>query len=126
VNDESLAKSWDLAKDGIVKILSDGGSSKLLIRKQLLYREFSSPKVSNGKQYRQLMIPTKFRTLVMKLAYEALMAGHLGVKKTTERVQISLVRCMSTHDSQKKSTSNTTGSDAYHDRALPAHCSGCC
>ena len=86
MNDESLTKSWNLAKNGIVKTLHDGGSVQMSIRKQLLYRYFSSPKVSNGKQYRQLMVPKKFRSMVVKLAHESLMAGHLGVKKTTDRV----------------------------------------
>ncbi|XP_061180784.1 uncharacterized protein LOC133189428 [Saccostrea echinata] len=86
LRDDSLSKSWDFAKQGTVKELGDGGSTRMYIRKQLLYREFSSPKVSNGKTYRQLMVPKKYRSLVMKMAHECLMAGHLGVKKTTDRI----------------------------------------
>lgn len=55
-------------------------------RKQMLLREFSSPKVSNGKLFRQLIVPKEYRTIVMKIAHETLMAGHLGAKKTAERI----------------------------------------
>ena len=56
------------------------------MKKNLYYRQFSSPKVSNGIVFRQLVVPRKFRTLVMRLAHESLMSGHLGVKKAVDRV----------------------------------------
>ncbi|XP_062602901.1 uncharacterized protein LOC134264647 [Saccostrea cucullata] len=85
-DDKTLKKLRDTAEKGIVKQFSDGGSSKIYFRKQLLYREFSSPRVSNGKVFRQLIIPKQYRDMVMKLAHESIMAGHLGVRKTTDRI----------------------------------------
>lgn len=57
-------------------IFSDGGLTKLYVKKGLLYRQFNSPKVSNEKIFKQLVVPWKYRSLVMKLAHESLMAGH--------------------------------------------------
>ena len=85
-DDETLKKFWDLAENESQRQFSDGGMSRIYKRKDLLFREFSSPKVLNGKIFRQLMVPRKYRNLVMKIAHESLMAGHLGVKKTTERI----------------------------------------
>ncbi|XP_065939102.1 uncharacterized protein [Magallana gigas] len=85
-NDETLKKLWSLAESGQLKHFSDGGFSKICERKQMLFREFCSPKVSSGKLFRQLIVPRKYRTIVMKIAHETLMGGHLGSKKTTDRV----------------------------------------
>ncbi|XP_052710767.1 uncharacterized protein LOC128185133 [Crassostrea angulata] len=76
----------NLAKSQPVETYSDGGSTKIYERDNLLYREFTSPKVSNGKLFHQLIVPKKYRHFVMKLAHETLMDGHLGVKKTIDRV----------------------------------------
>lgn len=84
--DTTLDKFRTLAKKQPVKTYSDGGSTKIYERNNLLYREFSSLKVSNGKLFHQLIVPKKYRHFVMKLAHETLMAGHLGVKKTIDRV----------------------------------------
>ncbi|XP_065939198.1 uncharacterized protein [Magallana gigas] len=85
-NDETLKKLWSLAESGQLKHFSDGGFSKMCERKQMLFREFCSPKVSSGKLFRQLIVPRKYRTIVMKIAHETLMGGHLGSKKTTDRI----------------------------------------
>nr|XP_034316716.1 uncharacterized protein LOC117686144 isoform X1 [Crassostrea gigas] len=85
-NDETLKKLWSLAESGQLKHFSDGGFSKMCERKQMLFREFCNPKVSSGKLFRQLIVPRKYRTIVMKIAHETLMGGHLGSKKTTDRV----------------------------------------
>ncbi|XP_065923227.1 uncharacterized protein [Magallana gigas] len=85
-NDETLKKLWSLAESGQLKHFSDGGFSKMCERKQMLFREFCSPKVSSEKLFRQLIVPRKYRTIVMKIAHETLMGGHLGSKKTTDRV----------------------------------------
>ena len=36
----------------------------------------------------QLVIPESFREKVLRLAHETLMSGHLGIKKTMDRVLI--------------------------------------
>ncbi|VDI63076.1 Hypothetical predicted protein [Mytilus galloprovincialis] len=51
-----------------------------------MYREFMSPKVENGKLFRQLVVPEVYRSDVMKLAHESLMAGHMATRRTVYRV----------------------------------------
>ncbi|XP_061194307.1 uncharacterized protein LOC133202481 [Saccostrea echinata] len=87
-DDKTLKKLKEMADKGTVKQFSDGGSSKMYYRKELLYREFNSPIVSIGKVFRQLITPKQYRDMVRKLAHESIMAGHLGVKKTTDRIMV--------------------------------------
>ncbi|XP_033752174.1 uncharacterized protein LOC117335982 [Pecten maximus] len=85
-DDESLSKVRKLADDGNIVERNDGGKSEVYYHKGLLYRKFHSPKVSNGKTFRQLVVPRKFRQAVLKLAHDSIMAGHQGAKRTTNRV----------------------------------------
>ena len=48
----------------------------------MLYREFTK----GNKVTLQLVVPEGFREKVMRLAHETLMSGHLGTKKTLDRV----------------------------------------
>ncbi|VDI22121.1 Hypothetical predicted protein [Mytilus galloprovincialis] len=57
-----------------------------ILKKKLMYREFMSPKVENGKLFRQLVVPEVYRSDVMKLAHESLMAGHMATRRTVYRV----------------------------------------
>ena len=47
----------------------------------LMYREFKGDKI-----YSQLIVPSKFRNTVMKLAHESIMAGHLATSRTINRI----------------------------------------
>ena len=47
-----------------------------------MYRQFKK----RNKLTLQLVIPESFREKVLRLAHETLMSGHLGIKKTTDRV----------------------------------------
>ena len=40
----------------------------------------------NGKTFTQLVVPKKFREVVMKLAHESIMSGHLATSRTISRV----------------------------------------
>ena len=53
------------------------------VRNGLVYREYQ---VDPNKTFTQLVVPTKFRFSVLKLAHESIMAGHLGTKRTIDRV----------------------------------------
>ena len=39
----------------------------------------------------QLVIPERFHEKVLRLAHETLMSGHLGIKKTMERVMTEFI-----------------------------------
>ena len=54
-------------------------------RDGLLYRRWS-PHWGNGQVLEQLILPTMCRQAVMTLAHDMPMAGHLGIKKTADRI----------------------------------------
>ncbi|XP_033736589.1 uncharacterized protein LOC117324870 [Pecten maximus] len=85
--DGTLSKYWHLAKDAAVKDRTDRGSSRFYVSRGLLYREFQSPSVGNGRVFKQLVIPEKLRSTVLQLAHDTMMAGHLGAKKTMDRIR---------------------------------------
>ena len=62
------------------------GKATFLKKNDLLYRKFSSPNVEHGRTFTQLIVPQQYRTLLMKLARESVMAGHLAIKRTMQKV----------------------------------------
>ena len=58
------------------------GETKFIRKQDLTYRQFTKGK----KVTLQLVIPEGFREKVLRLAHETLMSGHLGIKKTLDRV----------------------------------------
>ena len=56
-------------------------------KNDLIYRQFSSSYVEFGKIFIQLVIPQQYRKMVMKLAHESILSGHLAVKRTIQKVQ---------------------------------------
>ena len=57
-----------------------------LKKNDLLYRKFCSPNVEHGRIFTQFIVPQQYRTLVMKLAHESVIAGHLAIKRTMQKV----------------------------------------
>ena len=58
------------------------GETKFIMKKGLIYRQFTL----HGKTTSQLVVPSSLTDRVMTLAHESLMAGHLGIRKTIDRV----------------------------------------
>ena len=58
------------------------GETKFVLKQDLMYRQFTK----GNKLTLQLVIPESFRAKVLRLAHETLMSGHLGIKKTMDRV----------------------------------------
>ena len=58
------------------------GETKFTRKNDLTYRQFTK----GNKATLQLVIPEGFREKVLRLAHETLMSGHLGIKKTLDRV----------------------------------------
>ena len=83
-SDPNLESIRKLAKSGEVRKVKGKKQArvKFVYKKNLLYREYEYSQTT----CRQLVVPTKFRTAVMKLAHESVMAGHLGTRKSTDRV----------------------------------------
>ena len=62
------------------------GETKIVKTRDLLYRQFTQ----ENKSSLQLVVPSSFRQKVLKLVHESLMAGHLGIKKTLNRILAEL------------------------------------
>ncbi|KAL3875347.1 hypothetical protein ACJMK2_033305 [Sinanodonta woodiana] len=81
--DGSLRTLAEKILSGTAKYCKCGGSSKFVRTKGLMYREFSP---RDGGKYLKLVVPQIYRSHVLRLAHASSMAGHLGMKKTTDRV----------------------------------------
>lgn len=84
--DTTLDKFRELSKSGEVKVTRNGGKSKFIVQKGILYREFQSPTVQFGEKFLQVVVPRPYRDQVMKLAHESILGGHQGTQKTTDKV----------------------------------------
>ena len=62
------------------------GNVKFFRKNDLIYRQYSSPKVEFGKVFIQLVVPQQYRKMVMKLAHESIMSEHLEIKRTIQKV----------------------------------------
>lgn len=85
-NDITLEKYREYANSGTRKFTGQQNVSWFVMEDDLLFRYFQSPKVSNNKIFKQLLVPLPHRITVMKIAHDCVLAGHLGIKKTTDRV----------------------------------------
>ena len=62
------------------------GKATFFKRNDFLYRKFSSPNVEQGKIFEQLIVPEQYRELVMQLAHESILTGHLSVTSSVHKV----------------------------------------
>lgn len=53
----------------------------------VLYRNYKHPYLNGGRLIRQVMVPTPLRRQLMEVARESIMGGHMGVKKTADKIQ---------------------------------------
>ena len=58
-----------------------------VLKKDLLYRQFSSK--DKKQDYLQLIVPKGLRNTVMKIGHETAMAGHMGTKRTLDRLTMT-------------------------------------
>ena len=81
--DESLRKYWDRG-DVLVK-----GQAEISFEEKrgVLYRLYKHPYVNGGKPLKQVMVPEKLRRPIMEVAHGSIMGGHMGIKKTTDKIQ---------------------------------------
>ncbi|XP_048748044.2 uncharacterized protein LOC125660258 [Ostrea edulis] len=79
-NDPTLDVYKKRVGDGTPK---DGGGY-ISLEKGMLYRHFKSD--ATKEIVKQLLVPAKFRSRILSLAHDIPMAGHLGIKKTRERI----------------------------------------
>ena len=85
-DDVTLDKYREFAASGKRKFTGEQNVSWFVVENDLLFRYFQSPKVSNNKIIKQLVVPLPYRTMVMKLAHDCILSGHFGIRKTSDRV----------------------------------------
>ena len=84
--DESLKSYFDHATTQQVKQIGKFGKHRFCLKNGLLYRVYESPKVNMGVAIQQLVVPKDLRKRTMELGHDSLLAGHMGVKRTTDRI----------------------------------------
>ncbi len=62
------------------------GRSWFVTEGGVLYRKFESAAFNNGKEVRQVVVPKVLRQQVLVLVHDCITSGHLGVKRTMDRV----------------------------------------
>ena len=79
--DPTLSSARKLAKE---KKKEQNGEHKAYYQweKNLLYRVYQH----GNKVYKQIVVPKKYRQEVLRIAHDIPMSGHLGIKKTKERI----------------------------------------
>jgi len=50
----------------------------------ILYRHFHS--IQSGRHFEQIVLPEYYRNTIMRLAHDTIMSGHLGSRKTVDRI----------------------------------------
>ena len=58
---------------------------KWILKKGLIYRQFKSSKDSQVSST-QLVVPKPYRDIVIRVAHESIMSGHMGTQRTLDRV----------------------------------------
>lgn len=86
MEDTSLNVYHEHAASGRKKTIGDYIETWFSVDRGLLYRHYHSTKVSDTKHYKQLVVPEPLRTKVMKIAHDSILGGHLGIKKTLDRI----------------------------------------
>ena len=83
--DESLKQLWETAGESADLISQETG---YLVQDGLLYRQWRSTlrEQADLDPYLQIVLPVQCRTQVMALAHEQPLSGHLGPKKTRDRI----------------------------------------
>ena len=69
--------------NGTVKNCKGKGQVKFQIKNKLLFKKFTA---ANGNVSKQLVVPKNLKKTVIKVAHNSLLAKHLGVKKTSNKV----------------------------------------
>lgn len=77
-SDPSLSRIWETYREGVAK-----RKVSFPVRDGMLYRHY---KDRHGRTFDQLVVPEKYLSDVLRLCHEAGWSGHLGNKKTKERL----------------------------------------
>ena len=84
MNDPTLEKICKMASENWN--YSDNGKANYIKKNGLVFREFRSSTVDDGRLYTQLVVPKPHWERVMRLAHDSILEAHLGTRKTVLRV----------------------------------------
>lgn len=70
-------------KVGQVQSTKDGSKISFYFSKGVLCRRYEQ---KGGKSFKQVVVPKTLRTYVLEIAHDSALAGHQGIKRTTDRV----------------------------------------
>ena len=76
-------RAFEQVKEDKATKYEHGGESSYKIISGLLYRVYTN---ELGRQVKQSIVPVHLRQGVLHLAHDSIMTGHLGVRKTGDRV----------------------------------------
>ena len=81
--DTTLRNQWEKSKQNVVFKIKGEGTYKFKVIDEVLYRIFQNK--LHG-EVRQIVVPEIYQKQVMKLEHESIVGGHLGAKKTVDRI----------------------------------------
>ena len=85
--DITLSKVRKLTQDWTIVEGKHNSTMSYVERNSLIYIDGFSPlRFQNGKPFMQLVVPLKYRNIVLKLAHESIMTGHMSMSRTVSRV----------------------------------------
>ena len=85
--DTTLRNQWEKAKQNAEFETKGEGTYKFKVIDEVLYRIFQNKLHGEVKQ---IVVPEIYRKQVMKLPHESIVGGHLGAKKTVDRITSNL------------------------------------
>jgi len=84
--DETLKPLWQKATDNEQQTGAKGVIVSYCVKREFLYRMTHDPQRAFGNDICQLVVPLSLRNKVLELAHSSTFGGHLGIRKTYERV----------------------------------------
>ena len=84
--DPSLKRVREMVQSGKENSFGSNTLVSFHGKKGLIYRHYKSSLVEQGRNITQLVVPNDFRKEILKLGHDSIMAGHLGIKKTTDKI----------------------------------------
>ena len=69
-----------------VKTSKAAAKTKFEVINDVLHRVFISPKFQKGQPCKQVLVPSEYRKQVVRPAHDSPLSGHLGTKKTQDRI----------------------------------------
>ena len=85
-SDESLSKLFEHAREKTIITLRNEARVRYATQKGILSRFYFRDNEGAEERIKQIVVPQPLRTKIMALAHEAIVGGHLGTKKTFDRI----------------------------------------